>query len=841
MTGDAPCANCSRPAGAATEPEGFGVTSSVTEHDRSDTSQQPARKHIKRHAAVGAEEHRSTLQWAQQDTGVAQDTGAERQVVLTAEDVRQNPVPVPWVFTESAAAQWLGTPLVFGFPIKSHMHAVPRLRAEVAAAEAVCTQATAHDAADYADAAEPSVDEGACGEVAEKGAAVGVGVGPRDVILEVTSKEPGLKQRVGEKVESTADARDADQKAGFVADVSRMHDVCADNTGCVVRWVEGKNALSHSCTACTQSDLIAGALRVEELIASGDGAVFYEKLLGRFSNLWCIRSTCCGSVVVQEFAWCKQRKDSLSPVLPEGLAWKLPQRSRRSCRAADVHAAVPATVVAGLPSAAELRQHRMRVALERYMKPATSLLEGSRTYHAWLSKCATCSIQLQAYLGCWSYKAHIPAPQVPPEATATPAALQPQKFGMQFSDLWRWNAPEQSRPLQDEARAGGSEVERAGPALCGAVFAWPFDDPEISNIAECISESPDAEGNMVASTTWAVLVSAAMEELLPLIEISTTVAELWAAVLHLIALQCGASEVVSQQLQVDEARFGGQPPITRGRGSQRAGQEREAAEACCAVRDHWEHGSPFCCREASFESVWGRRIDGSAEKVSRGNLQALFAADEVLAPSESAEGRCRGALALQGAWKCGGLPGRLITGYKTVYACATKKQATDLTAQLERSRVLLRLNLCRSSSSGDAVAQGAGHSHSIGDAHGVGAVGVSAREILGLVVIRLRALGSGSNLQLLHVQTPCWFLYPSVTCAGTVTSRVAAANVQEIGSSSDDGFASLHDWVVLPVGQSSSKAEGKNSVHDLRVDQDTFDLVTAEVKERVKQVLDDWQ
>ena len=107
-------------------------------------------------------------------------------------------------------------------------------------------------------------------------------------------------------------------------------------------------------------------------------------------------------------------------------------------------------------------------------------------------------------------------------------------------------------------------------------------------------------------------------------------------------------------------------------------------------------------------------------------------------------------------------------------------------------------------------------------------------------MIQLKKLGPESNLQLLHF-SPCWFMCPSVTAAGTVGCQVAAVDVHEAGSSSEEGFVCLHDWVVLPVGQKSNKAGGKKPGHALRVNQDAFGVATKEVQERVKEVLDDWE
>ena len=237
--------------------------------------------------------------------------------------------------------------------------------------------------------------------------------------------------------------------------------------------------------------------------------------------------------------------------------------------------------------------------------------------------------------------------------------------------------------------------------------------------------------------------------------------------------------------------------------------------------------------------MWARRIQGDVSKVSRDNVRALFAADESLAASERARDGGIGAVALQDPVECGKLPGRLITGYKTVHACATKRQATDLKAQLESSRVLLRLDLPTSSRCSQP-ANPAPASSSAENRPVLGAVGLGTHDIVGLVVIQLRELGPDSNLQLLHFRNPCWFVCPSLTSAGTVGRHVAAVDVHETGSSSEEGFVSLNDWVLLPVGEKSDQDGGKKSGHELRIDQDTFGAVTEEVKERVKEVLDDW-
>ena len=128
MTGGPSCSNCLGPSTGVGNSGQTGVTSPVAEDAAGDSSSEPAQKRIKSCVAGSTK--------AQSSRHHAQDDMPDRQGLDTTADVRQEPVPAPWTFAESAAAQWLGTPLVFGFPIKAHMHAMPRLRSEVAAAEA---------------------------------------------------------------------------------------------------------------------------------------------------------------------------------------------------------------------------------------------------------------------------------------------------------------------------------------------------------------------------------------------------------------------------------------------------------------------------------------------------------------------------------------------------------------------------------------------------------------------------------------------------------------------------------------------------------------------------------
>lgn len=713
----------------------------------------------------------------------------------------QKSVPLPWVFAESSVAQWLGTPLVFGFPIKEHLHSVPQLNTEVAVAEAACTLITAKRLDDRVD-----------DEIAD--ASRRVGVEKHDVLLPVTLKEPGFKQRAREKFRGTNENVQNDVQAAFVADVMGMHEVCFDNAGCAVQWSENEGFQHNELADCKQSDLIAGALRVEELIASGNGTELYEALLQRAPQVTCIRSSCAGTPIVEKFEWRVHREQQLSPNLPEGVVCKMPSGRQRECLEA-VKALQPAAALAGVPPAVE--EIRTQKNTENHVKPAAGLQEGASTFTAWSTGCVTCSVQLHNFVRCWSHS------QIRSAAAKSPTSgdvivEEPRRHSM--TNMFSWQATD---PCSFEKSVVHSDVAFLAPdEHVGETFVWPYDDARLTDL----TQANTAESQ---SQPWRNSVLRVFEQLVTTIQNATTVAELWAAVLHLLAMQFGAPEVVAHEQKIENA------PNSSNRKGQKQGRERAAVEdkRCCPVQRSVPEEELLCCREAEWSSVRAREIHGDMLQLNDADVREACALNSQPNSARLEEGRTKecasGKLLFQTAVKCCSLPGRLITGYRTVHVYATKRKATDVNAELENSRILLRLHLktqCAESMQGAA---------SSGSAQGAE---LSSGDILSMVVAALKALGPRNKL--LHVQDACWYQCPSVTSTSTIRHRWATWDSPNCDSGRTDYFARLHNWIVLPVGQSIDNVVN-SAHHKLWIDSRVPPVLTEEVQNRVAEVLEDWQ